>query len=145
MTTRLDRLAPGRVLAGSMLLTFAALRSWLHVMPNTDLNVGPYNIHHLFTGVLILTACGIPAVLNGTAGPGGRLLLAGFGVGLSMVLDEWVYLIVTGGSNAEYLGMPSLAGGAVLVGLASLYALRASPARDKMEPVHSPGPRQSTL
>ena len=144
MTTRLDRLGPGRVLAGSMLLTFAALRAWLHVMPDTDLNVGPYNIHHLFTGVLILTVCGIPAVLNGTAGPGGRLLLTGFGVGLSMVLDEWVYLIVTGGSNAEYVGMPSLAGGAVLVGLASLYALRASPARDKMEPVHAPGPRRST-
>jgi len=135
--TRLDRLAPGRVLAGSVLLTFAALRSWLHVMPDTDLNVGPYNIHHLFTGVVILTVCGIPAVLKGTAGPGGRLLLAGFGAGLSMVLDEWVYLIVTGGSNAEYVGMPSLAGGAVLVGLASLYALRVAPGRDKMEPVAS--------
>ena len=135
MTTRLDRLSSGHVLAGALLLTFAAMRSWLHVWPDTDLNVGPYNIHHLFTGVLILTVCGIPAILRGTSGPGGRLQLAGFGVGLSMVLDEWLYLIVTDGSNAEYAGLPSLAGGALLVALASLYALRTAPARDKMEPV----------
>jgi hypothetical protein len=125
----LERLEPRHVLAASLMVTFAAMRTWLHVNPDTDLNVGPYNVHHLFTGVLMLTACGIPLVLRGPAGPAGLLLLAGFGAGLSMVLDEWVYLIVTDGSNAAYVRMPSLAGGAVLVGATAVYALRAGAAR----------------
>ena len=88
------------VLAGSMLLTFVVTRVCLHLEPDTDLTIGPYNIHHLFTGVLIVAACGIPAVLYDQARF--RLVaLAGFGVGLSLVLDEWLYLIETDGSNAD--------------------------------------------
>jgi hypothetical protein len=44
-----------------------------------------------------------------------------FGVGLSMALDEWVYLITTDGSNASYLLPISFWGGAVMIGLASGY------------------------
>ena len=36
--------------------TFAVARAWLHWRPDTDLNIGGYNVHHLFTGVLILAA-----------------------------------------------------------------------------------------
>ena len=111
------------LLAASMLTTFAVVRAWLHVRPDTDLTVGPYNVHHLFTGVVILSVCGIPAVLRTARGVASRVLVAGFGVGLALVLDEWLYLIVTDGSNAAYVRMPSLMGGAALVGAASAYAL----------------------
>ena len=39
-----------------MLAVFALTRLSLWFRPNADVNVGPYNIHHLFTGVLILAA-----------------------------------------------------------------------------------------
>ena len=46
-----------------------------------------------------------------------------FGAGLSMALDEWVYLITTDGSDASYLLPISLWGGVVMVALAASYAL----------------------
>jgi hypothetical protein len=116
---------PGRaawMLAG-LVLSFTVLRIWLHLSPEADFDVGGYNIHHLFTGLLILTACGIPLALFTD---GGRLLdvaAGGFGTGLGMALDEWVYLIATDGSNASYLLPVSFWGGAVMVGLACLYTV----------------------
>ena len=44
-----------------------------------------------------------------------------FGVGLSLALDEWVYLIVTDGSNASYLLPVSFWGGLVMIALACVY------------------------
>jgi hypothetical protein len=43
-------------------------------------------------------------------------------VGLSLALDEWVYLIATDGSNASYLLPVSFWGGVIVVGAATLYA-----------------------
>ena len=45
-----------------------------------------------------------------------------FGVGLSMALDEWLYLIVTDGSNASYILPISFWGGLGFVGAALIYA-----------------------
>ncbi|HEX8494036.1 MAG TPA: hypothetical protein VF658_14415 [Pyrinomonadaceae bacterium] len=107
----------------SLALTFIVMRVSLLISPNTDFNIGPYNIHHLFTGLVLITFCGIPIVLfKGRS----RLLDAatvGFGIGLSFALDEWVYLITTDGSNASYLLPISFWGGLVCVGLACLYVL----------------------
>jgi hypothetical protein len=44
-----------------------------------------------------------------------------FAAGLSLALDEWVYLIATDGTNASYLLPVSLRGGIVMVSLATLY------------------------
>src|ERR1051325_11140343 len=107
----------------SLLATFVVIRLLLHLSPDSDFNVGGHNIHHLFTGLLLITCCGIPLVvlrgnnrwLDGAA--------AGFGVGLALALDEWVYLIVTDGSNASYLLPVSLWGGVVMIGLACLVLL----------------------
>ena len=44
-----------------------------------------------------------------------------FGAGLSLALDEWVYLIATDGTNASYLLPVSLWGGVVMIALAVAY------------------------
>jgi hypothetical protein len=111
----------GTVLLCSMSLTFALLRAYLHFSPDTDLNIGRYNVHHIFTGLLLIVAGGIPlAVLDASTR---RLDLARwiFGAGLGMALDEWVYLIATDGSNASYLLPVSFWGGVAVIGLALAY------------------------
>lgn len=112
----------GMLLIGSMIATFTLLRLFLYFSPNADLNVGSYNIHHLFSGLLLISAGGIPlAVLHGSA-RNLKLALIAFGIGLGMALDEWVYLIATDGTNASYLLPISFWGGAIVVALACLYA-----------------------
>jgi hypothetical protein len=107
----------------SLVVTFTIIRLYLHHSPDSDFNVGPYNIHHLFTGVLLITFCGIAVILfKGTS----RILdvaTVGFGIGLSLALDEWVYLITTDGSNASYLLPISFWGGVVMTALACIYVL----------------------
>lgn len=101
--------------------TFLAFRLYLFVAPDQDLFVAGYNVHHLFTGLLFITACGIPLALF----PGRTRLLnaaaVGFGAGLGMALDEWVYLIATDGSNMSYLLPVSFWGGLGMVGGAGVY------------------------
>jgi len=107
----------------ALIVTFVALRAYLVFSPDTDFNVGQYNIHHLFSGLVLITLGGLPLVMfHGQSRflDGAALI---FGVGLSMALDEWVYLIATDGSNASYLLPVSFWGGVVAIGLACLYAL----------------------
>lgn len=109
-------------LLGSMVGTFVLLRIWLSLSPNADFNVGRYNIHHLFTGLVLITLGAVPLALlepPSRLRAGARVIL---GMGLGMALDEWVYLIATDGTNASYLLPVSFWGGVVVVGLASLYA-----------------------
>lgn len=111
----------GVVLLCSMSLTFALLRAYLHFSPDTDLDIGPYNIHHLFTGLLLIAAGGIPLAILDASTRGLELARWIFGAGLGMALDEWVYLIATDGSNASYLLPVSFWGGVVVIGLALVY------------------------
>jgi aminoglycoside 6'-N-acetyltransferase I len=111
------------LLLGSMIGTFVLLRLWLWMTPNADFTVAGYNIHHLFTGLLVVTACAIPLALGLPRGRVRDALTAGLGVGLGMTLDEWVYLIATDGSNASYLLPVSFWGGVVVVGVAAVYAV----------------------
>ena len=106
-----------------MLGTFLALRTWLWISPNADFTVAGYNIHHMFTGLLLIALGGIPlAIFRGnTRRLDGALVV--FGLGLGLALDEWVYLIATDGSNASYLLPISFWGGVVVVGLAIGYVM----------------------
>jgi len=110
-----------KIILASLFLTFVILRIYLHLFPGTNFDVGDYNIHHLFTGLLLISLGGLPlAIFNGSS----RYLdLAAitFGVGLSMALDEWVYLIATDGSDASYLLPVSYLGGVIMVGFAIIY------------------------
>jgi len=116
----MDTRRAGIVLA-SLIATFVVIRALLTNSPNSDFDVAGYNIHHLFTGLLLITAGGVPLALF----PGRSLTLdvasVAFGAGLALALDEWVYLIATDGSNASYLLPVSLKGGILMVGLAALY------------------------
>jgi hypothetical protein len=118
----MSKLTDRGLLVASLLGTFVLTRAWLSFRPNADVFVGGYNIHHLFTGVLIVTACSIPLSIDAVGGRPRRLMIAGLGIGLALALDEVVYLIMTDGSNAAYLTRPSWIGGIVLVTLAALYA-----------------------
>ncbi len=110
-----------RLIAATLITTFVVIRIMLHRSPDSDFDVLGYNIHHLYTGLLMITAGGLPLALF----PGNSKLLDAaavtFAAGLSLALDEWVYLIVTDGSNASYLLPVSLRGGILMVSLATLY------------------------
>jgi hypothetical protein len=105
----------------TILVTFVALRVYLHHSPGSNFNIAAYNIHHLFTGLLLVTLGGFPLVLF--HGDSRRLDLSAivFGAGLSMALDEWVYLITTDGTDASYLLPISLWGGSAMITLALAY------------------------
>jgi hypothetical protein len=112
-----------RILVLSLLATFVVARISLGMSPNSDFDLAGYNVHHLFTGLLLIVAGGVPLALF----PHRSRLLDGatvaFGAGLALTLDEWVYLIATDGSNASYLLPISLMGALVMVGLALVYVL----------------------
>jgi len=110
-----------KILVSSLVLTFVVIRVWLFFYPNADFNVAGYNIHHLYTGLLLVTIGGIPLILFSHPGRILNLATAIFGIGLSLALDEWVYLIATDGSNMSYLLPVSFWGGVILVGLTCLY------------------------
>lgn len=110
-----------RLLLISLVMTFVSLRLYLYFSPDSDLNIGRYNIHHLFTGLLLLTFCGIAVILFQGRTRALDAATVGFGVGLSLALDEWVYLITTDGSNASYWLPISFWGGLVMVAAACLY------------------------
>lgn len=118
-----------------MVVTFVIVRSMLQLSPNSDFNVGQYNVHHLFTGLLLITAGGLPLALFPRNSVLTDVMSAVFGAGLSLALDEWVYLIATDGTNASYLLPVSLRGGITMVGLAVAYvAILYILSRDKQPP-----------
>ena len=121
----------GILLVLSMLVTVLVLRVSLHLSPDSDFNVGRYNVHHLFTGLLLIAAGGIPlAIFRGSTRRLDAALLV-FGAGLGTALDEWVYLIATDGTNASYLLPVSFWGAVVVVGLTCLYAVLLTLARSR--------------
>ena len=103
--------------------TFVLMRAWLTARPNADFNIGGHNVHHLYTGAIVVTLCCVPLALARFTDRIRRMLVGGLGVGLALVLDEIVYLIVTDGSNAAYLTRPSWIGGALLILITTAYAI----------------------
>lgn len=92
-----------RIFLVTFVTTFVIVRAWLWMTPDADFNVAGYNIHHLYTGVLLLLGSMLPLALGAAPGAPALLLTAVAGIGLSLVVDEWVYLIATDGTNTSYL------------------------------------------
>lgn len=106
----------------AMLVPVVLLRLALHASPDQDFDVAGYNVHHLFTGLVLLTLGGVPLALFPDPGRWRDAAVACFGIGLGMALDEWVYLVATDGSNASYLLPVSVWGAVAALGLAAAYA-----------------------
>lgn len=111
------------ILLVALLGTFLVVRAGMLLRPEADVFVAGFNIHHLYTGVIVLTICVIPLVVGAPKSRTDDLLVGGMGIGLSLALDEVVYLIATDGSNQSYLTPVSWIGGATLILLASGYAI----------------------
>lgn len=107
----------------SLITTFVVLRVSLYISPNSNFDVAGYNIHHLYTGLVILTIAVIPIILFPQCAKINLPAIVIFASGLSMALDEWVYLIATDGSDAAYLLPISLWGAIIVIGLTCIYAL----------------------
>ena len=105
-----------RLVLASLLLTFVVVRLALWRSPDSDFDIAGYNVHHLFTGVLMMTAGGVPLVLRAGRSKGLDVACLVFGAGLALALDEVVYLIATDGSNASYLLPVSFRGAVIVVG-----------------------------
>ena len=71
-------------------------------------------------------ACGVWALLSSVGGRVPMPAIVGFGTGLSLMLDEWVYLIVTDGSNQSYLRPVSLLSGLASVGMMCVFTVLVS-------------------
>ncbi len=105
------------VVLASILVTFVTLRIYLHLFPGSNLDIGDYNIHHLFTGLLLIVIGGLPLVFFDGNSRKLDFAAAIFGIGLSLAFDEWVYLIATDGSDASYLLPMSLWGAVAMISL----------------------------
>ncbi len=110
-----------KILFTTLILTFVIIRVWLYFYPNADFNLLGYNIHHLYTGIVLVTIGGMPLILFPNSSRILDLSTIVFGIGLSLALDEWVYLITTDGSNVSYLLPISFWGGLIFIGLACFY------------------------
>ena len=112
-----------RTFLAAFVTTFIVIRTWLWFTPNADFNVAGYNIHHLFTGVLLLFVSMLPLALGAAAAKQAAAATALAGVGLSLVVDEWVYLIATDGTNVSYLLPVSFWGAVVMHALVVAWVL----------------------
>lgn len=119
------QLIPKRVilLIASIVLTFVCFRVYLVIFPHTNLDIGAYNIHHLFTGLILITLGALPLIIFRGDNRWCDVATLTFGAGLSMALDQWVYLIVTDGSDLAYLSPISLSGAIAAIGITLTYLL----------------------
>ena len=70
----------GTILICALLASFGVLRILLGLSPDSDFDVAGHNVHHLFTGLVLIAAGGIPLAIFRR---GSRLLdaaLVAFGV-----------------------------------------------------------------
>jgi len=109
------------ILASSVILTFVITRTFLYFYPDADFDVLGYNIHHLYTGLVLIIFAGIPLIICSLKGLLSHFAIIIFGIGLSLAIDEWVYLIATDGENNSYFLPVSFWGGLIMVGLTSIY------------------------
>ncbi len=110
-----------KILFFTLITTFLVIRLILYISPNADFNIAGYNIHHLYTGILLVLFAGIPLIIFSHSSRVLDFATAVFGVGLSLILDEWLYLIATDGSNSAYFLPVSIWGGLIFIGITCFY------------------------
>jgi hypothetical protein len=103
-----------------MLATVITLRLYLHLVHVRHIYPGGYLVHHLFLGALIE----VPAAFLLAFGTRYRVLArVALGVGSGLILDEFVYLVATKASDADYVSRLSLVGSIILISAAVIFLL----------------------
>ena len=110
-----------KILLISIVSTFITIRFILYFFPNADFNLFGFNIHHLYTGIILIILSGIPLIIISTKHRIFDFITAVFGIGLSLVLDEWIYLIATDGTNESYFTTVSYIGGMAFLLFTCIY------------------------
>ncbi|MEK9166255.1 MAG: hypothetical protein AAB846_00810, partial [Patescibacteria group bacterium] len=94
----------------TLLTTLFTARVSLFISPLSNLNLGSYNIHHLFPSAFLLVITVIFLIIGIRNKP--VIMLAG--VASALVVDEIIYLIATDGSDLAYLTPVSFWGAVTL-------------------------------
>lgn len=92
-------------------------RLYLHLVRVRHIYPGGYLVHHMFVGVLILIPCAFILAFGTRHRLPAMLARVGLGIGSAMVLDEVVYLVMTKGTDADYVSRTSLNGAFVFISL----------------------------
>ena len=90
----------------SLIITLVLTRISLYFFPLANFNVGSYNIHHFFTGALILLGTSLFYLFDKI---NLYTLILG-GIGAAWVVDELVYLLFTNGTDQVYFTQTSFLG-----------------------------------
>ena len=114
---------------GSMLLTIIFFRLILSIFPNINLNVGYYNVHHLFIGAILLIISLILLLFSFI----NNIVVILSGVSVGMILDELIYLIATDGSDVAYLSSISFFGMIIFVTTILIFTGGIYYAKNKLE------------
>lgn len=93
-----------------LIATLFVVRVFLFTFPFSNLDLGLYNIHHLFLGAFLLVITAILLII----GISNKSVIVIAGLASAMVLDEIIYLIATDGSDLAYLTPTSLWGAVTL-------------------------------
>jgi hypothetical protein len=105
-----------------MWLTFAGMRLWLHLINrHTEVVLFGHDIHHLYSGAVVLLAATFMASFGLPARRWRHLTPILQGVGGAMVLDQIVFLIATDGTNDSYVLPLSFWGGMAFMLSASVF------------------------
>ena len=94
----------------SFILTLVVLRVSLFFFPRANLYLFGYNIHHFFTGSLLVIVCTLFFLFEIIT----PVVIVGMGTGSAFVIDETVYLIATDGSDGSYFSRVSVVGMIIL-------------------------------
>ncbi|MBS3168356.1 hypothetical protein J4216_04480 [Candidatus Woesearchaeota archaeon] len=103
----------------ALVITFISLRIYLLIFPFSNLNIGNYNLHHLYTGAFLLVIIFILLLFDII----NKYTLILGGIFSAFILDELVYLIFTDGSDLSYLTPISFYGGLIFVFLVLLFII----------------------
>ena len=88
-----------KIFIRSLIITLIAVRTYLFFFPSANLNIGKYNVHHLYIGAFLIIIVLIFFIFNIV----NKFTVTIAGISSALVLDEIVYLIATDGSDAAYL------------------------------------------
>ena len=102
----------------TLLFTFIITRIYLWLFPYANINLGSYNIHHLYVGAVLL----ILAVILMIGGINKSIVVVLAGIRSALILDQLVFLTATDGGDLTYLGKTSLWGGIIAVLIVAVLA-----------------------